>query len=199
MRVCKYAEDPEDEYCKNCNGCTMEVEGKSISCTECAGYEEGDTDVDAETGVVTDEEPMNPPVEEAVEEEPVAKPVQKADTAAKKTKATNTTSKKEKAEESKNTQPNDGGKVTIETPIKVSEEKHKEEESEYTPTGIQVTSLRYTSGATVKKGDNYFKFIAEEEWDVSQAKQDIQEIREQLWAKLNAEVDAQIEELNSMN
>ncbi len=199
MRVCKYAGDPEDEYCKNCNGCTMEVEGKSISCTECAGYEEGDTDVDAETGVVTDEEPMNPPVEEAVEEEPVAKPVQKADTAAKKTKATNTTSKKEKAEESKNTQPNDGGKVTIETPIKVSEEKHKEEESEYTPTGIQVTSLRYTSGATVKKGDNYFKFIAEEEWDVSQAKQDIQEIREQLWAKLNAEVDAQIEELNSMN
>lgn len=199
MRVCKYAGDPEDEYCKNCNGCTMEVEGKSISCTECAGYEEGDTDVDAETGVVTDEEPMNPPVEEAVEEEPVAKPVQKADTAAKKTKATNTTSKKEKAEESKNTQPNDGGKVTIETPIKVSEEKHKEEESEYTHTGIQVTSLRYTSGATVKKGDNYFKFIAEEEWDVSQAKQDIQEIREQLWAKLNAEVDAQIEELNSMN
>lgn len=199
MRVCKYAGDPEDEYCKNCNGCTMEVEGKSISCAECAGYEEGDTDVDAETGVVTDEEPMNPPVEEAVEEEPVAKPVQKADTATKKTKATNTTSKKEKAEESKNTQPNDDGKVTIETPIKVSEEKHKEEESEYTPTGIQVTSLRYTSGATVKKGDNYFKFIAEEEWDVSQAKQDIQEIREQLWAKLNAEVDAQIEELNSMN
>lgn len=199
MRVCKYAGDPEDEYCKNCNGCTMEVEGKSISCTECAGYEEGDTDVDAETGVVTDEEPMNPPVEEAVEEEPVAKPVQKADTAAKKTKATNTTAKKEKAEESKNTQPDDGGKVTIETSIKVSEEKHKEEESEYTPTGIQVTSLRYTSGATVKKGDNYFKFIAEEEWDVSQAKQDIQEIREQLWAKLNAEVDAQIEELNSMN
>nr|DAR49651.1 MAG TPA: hypothetical protein [Caudoviricetes sp.] len=195
MRVCKYAGDPEDEYCKNCNGVTMEVEGKSISCAECAGYEEGDTDVDTETGVVTDEEPMNPPVEE----EPVAKPVQKADTAAKKTKVTNTTSKKEKGKESKNTQPNEGGKVTIETPIKVSEEKHKEEESEYTPTGVHVTSLRYTSGATIKKGDNYFKFIAEEEWDVSQAKQDIQEIREQLWAKLNAEVDAQIEELNSMN
>lgn len=199
MRVCKYAGDPEDEYCKNCNGVTMEVEGKSISCVECAGYEEGDTDVDTETGVVTDEEPMNPPVEEAVEEEPVAKPMQKANTAAKKTKVTNTTSKKEKGKESKNTQPNEGGKVTIETPIKVSEEKHKEEESEYTPTGIHVTSLRYTSGATIKKGDNYFKFIAEEEWDVSQAKQDIQEIREQLWAKLNAEVDAQIEELNSMN
>ena len=195
MRVCKYAGDLEDEYCKNCNGCTMEVEGKSISCAECAGYEEGDTDVDTETGVVTNEEPMNPPVEE----EPVAKPVQKADTAAKKTKVTNTTSKKEKGKESKNTQPNEGGKVTIETPIKISEEKHKEEESEYTPTGVHVTSLRYTSGATIKKGDNYFKFIAEEEWDVSQAKQDIQEIREQLWAKLNAEVDAQIEELNSMN
>ena len=199
MRVCKYAGDTEDEYCKNCNGCTMEVEGKSISCKECAGYEEGDTDVDTETGVVTDEEPMNPPVEEAVEEEPVAKPVQKADTAAKTNKTLNTTSKKEKAEEIKNTQSDEGGRVIIETPIKVSEEKHKEEESEYTPAGIHVTSLRYTSGATVKKGDNYFKFIAEEEWDVSQAKHDIQEIREQLWAKLNAEVDAQIEELNSIN
>jgi hypothetical protein len=199
MRVCKYAGDPEDEYCKNCNGCTMEVEGKSISCAECAGYEEGDTDVDTETGVVTDEEPMNPPVEKAVEEKPVAKPVQKANTAAKKTKATNTTSKKEKAEESKNTQPDKGGKVTIETPIKVSEEKHKEEESECTPAGIQVTSLRYTSSATVKKGDNYFKFTAEEEWSTALYYGNIQDVREQLWAKLNAEVDAQIEELNSMN
>ena len=199
MRVCKYAGDLEDEYCKNCNGCTMEVEGKSISCIECAGYEEGDTDVDTETGVVTDEEPMNPPVEEDVEEEPVAKLVQKADTVAKKTKATNTTSKKEKAEEIKNTQSDEGGKVTIETPIKVSEEKHKEEESEYTPTGIQVTSLRYTSSATVKKGDNYFKFTAEEEWSTALYNGNIQDVREQLWAKLNAEVDAQIEELNSMN
>lgn len=199
MRVCKYAGDPEDEYCKSCNGCTMEVEGKSISCAECAGYEESDTDVDTETGVVTDEESMNPPVEEAVEEEPVAKPVQKANTAAKKTKATNTTSKKEKAKESENTQPDKGGKVTIETPIKVSEEKHREEESECTPAGIQVTSLRYTSSATVKKGDNYFKFTAEEEWSTALYYGDIQDIREQLWAKLNAEVDSQIEELNSMN
>ena len=199
MRVCKYAGDPEDEYCKNCNGCTMEVEGKSISCTECAGYEEGDTDVDTETGVVTDEEPMNPPVEEDVEENSVAEPVQKADTAAKKTKATNTTFKKEKAEEIKNTQSDEGVKVIIETPIKVSEEKHKEEESEYTPTGIQVTSLRYTSSATVKKGDNYFKFTAEEEWSTALYNGDIQDVREQLWAKLNAEVDAQIEELDSMN
>lgn len=199
MKVCKYAGDPEDEYCKNCNGCTMEVEGRFISCEDCAGYEEGDTDVNTETGVVTDEEPMNPPVEEAVKEEPVAKPVQKADTAAKKAKTTNTTPKKEKSEESKNTQPNDGGKVTIKTPIKVSEEKHQEEESEYTPEGIQVTSLRYTSSATVKKGDNYFKFTAEEEWSTALYYGNIQDVREQLWAKLNAEVDAQIEELNSMN
>ena len=199
MRVCKYAGDPEDEYCKNCNGCTMEVEGKSISCAECAGYEEGDMDVDTETGVVTDEEPMNPPVEETVEENSVAEPVQKADTAAKKAKVTNTTPKKEKDEEIKNTQSDDGGKVIIETPIKVSEEKHKEEESEYTLTGIRVTSLRYTSSATVKKGDNYFKFTAEEEWSTALYNGNIQDVREQLWAKLNAEVDAQIEELNSMN
>ena len=63
---------------------------------------------------------------------------------------------------------------------------------------IKVTSLRYTSGATIKKGDNYFKFLAEEEWDVSRI-EDVQEAREKLWAKLNAEVDSQIEELNNMN
>lgn len=199
MKICKYAGDVNDEYCKNCDGIKMDVDGKSISCEECAGYEASETDVDIETGVVTEEESMNPPVEDTHKEESVAETIQKAETASKKAKTTNTTSKKEKAEESKNTQPDEGGKVTIETPIKVSEEKHKKEESEYTPTGIHITALRYTTGATIKKGDNYFKFIAEEEWDVSRAKQDIQDIREQLWAKLNAEVDAQIEELNSMN
>ena len=62
---------------------------------------------------------------------------------------------------------------------------------------IKVTSLRYTSGATIKKGDNYFKFVAEEEWDVS-SYPDTNDAREQLWDKLNGEVDRQIEELKYM-
>lgn len=193
MKVCKYAGDVNDEYCKSCDGIMMEVEGKKISCEDCAGYEAGDVDVDTDTGEVT-EEPMNPPVEEP-KKEAKSKTTQKANTATKPKQVTNTTTKAKTAvnEASNNTEKTD------KEVVKVAEEKHKEEESEYTPTGIHITSLRYTSGATIKKGDNYFKFVAEEEWDVSQAKQDIQDVREQLWAKLNAEVDAQIEELNSMN
>lgn len=193
MKVCKYAGDVNDEYCKSCDGIMMEVEGKKISCEDCAGYEAGDTDVDTDTGEVT-EEPMNPPVEEP-KKESKSKTTQKANTATKPKQVTNTTTKSKTAV---NEASNNTGKTDKEA-VKIAEEKHKEEEYEYTPTGIHITSLRYTSGATIKKGDNYFKFVAEEEWDVSQAKQDIQDVREQLWAKLNAEVDAQIEELNSMN
>ena len=57
--------------------------------------------------------------------------------------------------------------------------------------------MRYTSGATIKKNDNYFKFVAEEEWDVSQVN-NVDDVREQLWAKLNGEVDKQIEELQNL-
>ena len=189
-KICKYAGDPADEYCKNCDGCTMEVDGNSIPCTECAGYEAGENETD------TNEEIMNPPVEET------------EDTSAEETtnneeKSVEETSKTEKSDNNtatnKNVKSTSKNKETInkkeDKSVKVKEEKKAVE----TTNDIKVVSMRYTSGATIKKGDNYFKFIAEEEWDVSQAKQDIQEIREQLWAKLNAEVDAQIEELNSMN
>ena len=53
MKKCKWAGDVNDEYCKGCDGITMEVDGNSISCTECAGYEEGDESTAEKT-----EEPM---------------------------------------------------------------------------------------------------------------------------------------------
>ena len=109
-------------------------------------------------------------------------------TKAKKTN--NNTPKKEKCE---NEAKNKANTVT-----KVAEEAKETEVTTTIDGEIKVTALRYTSGATVKKGDNYFKFIAEEEWDVSRIK-DVQEAREKLWAKLNAGVDSQIEELNNMN
>lgn len=197
MKVCKYAGDPADEYCKSCDGCTMKVDENTLSCTECAGYEAGDVEVDTDTGEVSNNEPMNPPVEEPIEEKPVDKPVEKAHTAAKNNKTTNTTSKKEKALNEKNTKVETDNKVTIDTPIKVKEEKSSEETVKYSSDGIHVTALRYTSGATIKKGDNYFKFVAEEEWDVSQV-DNVEDTREMLWAKLNAQVDSQIEELKNM-
>lgn len=189
-KICKYAGDPTDEYCKNCDGITMEVDGNSISCTECTGYEAGKDEAD------TNEEIMNAPAEETEDSsaEETTNNVEKSVEKTSKTKKSNnnTANNKNVKSASKN-------KETInkkeDKAVKVKEEKKAVE----TTNDIKVVSMRYTSGATVKKGDNYFKFIAEEEWDVSQTEQNIDDIREQLWAKLNAEVDAQIEELNSIN
>lgn len=189
-KICKYAGDPTDEYCKNCDGITMEVDGNSISCTECAGYEAGKDEAD------TNEEIMNAPAEET-EDSSAEKTTNNEEKSVEKTSKTkksnnNTANNKNVKSASKN-------KETInkkeDKAVKVKEEKKAVE----TTNDIKVVSMRYTSGATVKKGDNYFKFIAEEEWDVSQTEQNIDDIRKQLWAKLNAEVDAQIEELNSIN
>ena len=194
MNKCKWAGDLNDEYCKGCDGITMQVDGNSISCTECAGYEE-----DEETTSEKTEEQMSKPIPDKIEEdlpfsdvENVTNEVEETTQISTKTKKTNNnTPKKEKCEnEAKNKANN---KQVI-----VSNENKETEVTNTIEGEIKVTALRYTSGATVKKGDNYFKFIAEEEWDVSRI-EDVQEAREKLWAKLNAEVDSQIEELNNMN
>ena len=194
MKKCKWAGDVNDEYCKGCDGITMQVDGNSISCTECAGYEEG-----KEATVEKTEESMPKPIPDKIEEdlpfsdvENVTNEVEETTQISTKTKKTNNnTPKKEKCEnEAKNKANN---KQVI-----VSNENKETEVTNTIEGEIKVTALRYTSGATVKKGDNYFKFIAEEEWDVSRI-EDVQEAREKLWAKLNAEVDSQIEELNNMN
>ena len=189
MKKCKWAGDVNDEYCKGCDGITMEVDGNSISCTECAGYEEGE-----ESTVEQTEEPMPKPIPDKIEEdlpfsdvENVTNDVEETTQISTKAKKTNNNTPKEEKCENKS-------KNKVNTVTKVAEETKETE----VKNDIKVTSIRYTSGATVKKGDNYFKFIAEEEWDVSRI-EDVQEAREKLWAKLNAEVDSQIEELNNMN
>ena len=194
MKKCKWAGDVNDEYCKGCDGITMQVDGNSISCTECAGYEKGE-----ETNAEKTEEPMSKQIPDKIEEdlpfsdvENVTNDVEETTQISKKDKKTNNnTPNKEKCE--------NGSKNKANNKPVIVEDESKETEVTNTIEGeIKVTSLRYTSGATVKKGDNYFKFIAEEEWDVSRI-EDVQEAREKLWAKLNAEVDSQIEELNNMN
>ena len=191
MKKCKWTGDMSDEYCKSCNGITMEVDGNSISCEKCAGYEAGEDEAD------TNEAIMNPPAEETED-------VSADDTSTNnKEKSVEETNKTEKSNNNtannKNVKSASKNKETInkkeDKVVKVKEEKKAVE----TTNDIKVVSMRYTSGATIKKGDNYFKFVAEEEWDVSQTKQNIDDIREQLWAKLNPEVDSQIEELNLMN
>lgn len=191
MKKCKWAGDPNDEYCKSCDGLNMVVDDKTITCDNCAGYEEGE---ETEEFMPTPE-PEEDEVPFKEENEPVVakkKTVKNKPKPASTKKTNNNTAKQVAPEiESKNKETTNKNKVT-----KVSEE-HDFSEA-IAPDGIKVTALRYTSGATIKKGDNYFKFIAEEEWDVSRVV-DVQEAREKLWAKLNAEVDSQIEELNNIN
>ena len=197
MKVCKWAGDVNDEYCKGCDGINMIVDDKSVPCTECAGYEEGEEVVETTNNKFMPDPEEDLPFEE--EKNPEKKPVED--------KAKN----KPKSNEKKKTNNNTSDEVSSKSDVKkttttkktdttkISEEKKSVENTIENPNGtIKVVSMRYTSGATIKKGDNYFKFIAEEEWDVSRI-EDVQEAREKLWAKLNAEVDSQIEELNNIN
>ena len=198
MLKCKWAGDVNDEYCKGCDGIQMEMEGNVISCEKCAGYEAGTESVETEktepdTAPTEDDKKdvtegaMNPP-EEEVPARPTTETKKPAQNKKKDEKVSKSTTKTEKAE----------NKPKSKSSTKVSEEKKATEKEIETSNGeIKVVSLRYTSGATIKKGDNYFKFIAEEEWDVSQI-DNVADAREQLWAKLNAEVDAQIEELENI-
>lgn len=195
MKKCKWAGDQGDEYCKSCDGITMDVDGKSIPCDQCAGYEAGADDV-------VNEEIMPEPIEEKTEDkstetnvENVTKNKQNSAQNPTKTEKTNNNTPNEEKGENKEKTKGTNNKDKV---VKIADEKNTQEKVSKDDGEIKVISLRYTSGATIKKGDNYFKFIAEEEWDVSRI-EDVQEAREKLWAKLNAEVDSQIEELNNMN
>ena len=194
MKKCKWAGDVNDEYCKGCDGITMEVDGNSISCTECAGYEEGD-----ESTVEKTEEPMQKPIPNKIEEDLPSSDVENVTNDVEETTQISTKDKKTNNNTPKEEKCENGSKNKANNKSVIVSNENKETQVTNTIGGeIKVTALRYTSGATVKKGDNYFKFIAEEEWDVSRI-EDVQEAREKLWAKLNAEVDSQIEELNNMN
>ena len=196
MKKCKWAGDVNDEYCKGCDGITMEVDGNSIPCTECAGYEESDEDV--ESTVEKTEEPVTDSTKDKIEQDSKSSNVENVTNDVEETTQISTKAKKTNNNTPKEEKCENGSKNKATTVTKVSEESKETEVTTTIDGEIKVTSLRYTSGATVKKGDNYFKFIAEEEWDVSRI-EDVQEAREKLWAKLNAEVDSQIEELNNMN
>lgn len=200
MLKCKWAGDANDEYCKGCDGIQMEMEGNVISCEKCAGYEAGTESVQVEktepdTAPTEDDKndtkedavegAMNPP-EEEVPARPTTETKKPTQNKKKDEKVSKSTIKTEKAEN----KPKSSSK-------KVAETKKADEKTDEVNGEIKVTAIRYMSGATIVKGDNYFKFTAEEEWDVSQIK-DVDEAREKLWAKLNSEIDAQIEELENI-
>lgn len=170
MKICKYAFDKEDEYCATCDGVQMEIDGNLIPCDQCAGYEDGVEDEPSKEEYLKS---INNDEEESIEEENTVEPEHeepKKEEPPKK-QTTNKTSKKKKE--------------VVET---VKDKKVNVE-------GAKVTSIRFTSGATVKKGDNYFKFVAEKELDLSSYDGNIEDAEEQLWADLNAQIDKQVEDL----
>lgn len=184
---CKWAGDTADEFCKDCNGCTMLVNGDTVSCTECGGYEAGEEVVQD----VVEEAPKEAiqPKEQIKEEvgEPDENPKKQAVTNEKKNKVNNT--KKEKTSTTtKKTNEKQQAKV-------VETSKEEKEKDIINDDGIKVVSIRYTSGCTIKKGDDYYKIIAEEEWQCENLDDSI---RKKLWDKLNTEVDNQINDILNM-
>lgn len=194
MKICKYAGDPEDQYCKSCDGIKMEVNEEMVSCKECVGYVAGEVDAvapdsdskEAEESHV--DEAMNPPFDESTNnQQDLSEKQPKAEEVNKTTLETVSSEIKDKNKATTN-------KTEV---TKVKEEKKAVEKTAEVDGSIRVMSMRYTSGATIKRGDNYFKFVAEEEWDTSQIIH-VEDVRDILWAKLNGEVDKQIEELKNM-
>lgn len=51
---CKWAGDPEDNYCKDCNGCEIIVDGVSHPATSCKGYETDEPVEEVQAPVVED-------------------------------------------------------------------------------------------------------------------------------------------------
>lgn len=191
MYKCKWAGDASDEYCKDCNGVDMVVEGKTISCDQCAGYEPSKEKVEVEG---EDSNPvegnMNPPEEDKKEEKKENKIVSK--TADKKSEAKD--SDKEQPKVSNNTSKDKNSENTQDTAA--------DKPSNNIPEGVVPVSLRYMSGCTIQKGDTYYKFTAEEEWAVDpmvvKTPEQVDEVREKLWAKVNSEVDKQVDDVLNM-
>lgn len=183
MRKCKYAGDPADNYCKDCNGLTMLVEGEELSCEKCAGYETNETAPEEEAA--SSEPIMNEPEVDTPKEEP-KKETKKPTT--KKTATKKTTAKKDE-------KPVDDTKKTKQVDTE-SKQIEVVEKSDNIDSGVKVVSIKYCSSATIKKDDDYYKFNAEEEWDVSNVQQkDLDSVRKQLWDTLNTQIDNQIEDV----
>lgn len=174
---CKWAGDKADEFCKECNGCTMLVNGESVSCTECGGYEAGEEVVEEASKEVIKQEVGEP--DENPKKQAVTNKNENEVNNTKKEKTSTTAKKSTKKQEAK----------VIET------SKEQKEEKVTTDDGIKVMSIRYTSGATVKKGDDYYRFVAEEEWQCVNLDDSI---RKKLWDKLNTEVDNQVNDIFNM-
>lgn len=189
MYKCKWAGDASDEYCKDCNGVDMVVEGKTISCDQCAGYEPSKEKVEVEEESNPIEKDMNP-----LEDERAVKEENKSDKKASAEKSEAKDSDKKQSKVSNNTSKDKNAENT--------QDAAADEPSNSIPEGVVPVSIRYMSGCTIQKNDTYYKFTAEEEWAVDpmviKTPEQVDEVREKLWAKVNSEVDKQVDDVLNM-
>ena len=193
---CQYAGDPNDEYCKFCNGVTMLVDGNELSCTECTAYS---PITEEENDKVTEQSHIDE--SKTDKKEDTSKTAQIAQNDVKDVETVNSTSKvtEDATSEATDAPEHDNAKVSYD---KI------EKEEKLLPDGVTVQSLHYMSGCTLVKTEpngkeSYYKFSAEEEWAVDEETgantEKMDSIREALWDKLNFEIDSQIEELFDNN
>jgi uncharacterized phage infection (PIP) family protein YhgE len=190
---CQYAGDPNDEYCKFCNGVTMLVDGTELSCTECTAY--SPVSEEEIPNKVDEPLPANDPTDDKEEDASETSQVAQNDVSDVETE--------DSASEVTETTTSETTDAPEHTDAKVSYDKLEKEEK-LLPDGVTVQALRYMSGCTLIKTEpngkeSYYKFSAEEEWAVDEATgsdtEKMDSIREALWDKLNFEIDSQIEEL----
>lgn len=193
---CQYAGDPNDEYCKFCNGVTMLVDGNELSCTECTAYS---PITEEENDKVTEQSHIDE--SKTDKKEDTSKTAQIAQNDVKDVETVNSTPEvtEDATSEATNAPEHDNAKVSYD---KI------EKEEKLLPDGVTVQSLHYMSGCTLVKTEpngkeSYYKFSAEEEWAVDEETgantEKMDSIREALWDKLNFEIDSQIEELFDNN
>lgn len=196
---CQYAGDPNDEYCKFCNGVTMLVDGNELSCTECTAYSPVSEEENTIPGYVDEPIPIGGQTDN--EKEDTSKTAQIAQNDVKDVETVNSTSEvtEDATSEATDAPEHDNAKVSYD---KI------EKEEKLLPDGVTVQSLHYMSGCTLVKTEpngkeSYYKFSAEEEWAVDEETgantEKMDSIREALWDKLNFEIDSQIEELFDNN
>lgn len=180
---CKYAGDPNDEYCKDCSGITMKIEdnGPEIPCDECGGYEPSDDET------MTEELPINAPEEENVEEEIPFKPQKPVEPQPTKKSAANS-------------QPATTSSEVTNTPPATNEKAVNSNETNVGNNNYQsiavTTEIKAESGVSLELKDKngvtrWYKFSYSETRTVP-ANADIEAEKNKLWDDVNATVDDQV-------
>ncbi len=166
MTKCKFAGDPSDTFCENCNGIECSDGVDKYDAIECTGFEPIEENEEVQPEEIEEEQQeydgfMNTP-DGIPEELPFDEP--------KEQETSISTQEQEKQLESQNTS------------------------SESYISKAKVKSICYSVGMTIEKKGEYHKIYAQEEWELT-PECDIEKERELLWQHLIDQVEDRIDEI----